>query len=105
MENTELGAQSTPDTIEKLEALQRHLAFEMNDKESEATKQLFEHVKSKNIKIKKSLYTLLAKVNRENLPAFCAKAAIFLGSLTASIKDTGCLTSMLGNKKNIFGIL
>ena len=99
LENPELGAQSTPDTVEELEALQRHLAFEMNDKESEATKQLFEHVKSKNIKIKKSLYTLLAKVNRENLPTFCAKAAIFFGSLTASIKDTGCLTSMLGNRK------
>ena len=99
LENPELGAQSTPDTVEELEALQRHLAFEMNDKESEATKQLFEHVKSKNIKIKKSLYTLLAKVNRENLPTFCDKAAIFFGSLTTSIKDTGCLTSMLGNRK------
>ena len=99
LENPELGAQSTPDTVEELEVLQRHLAFEMNDKESEATKQLFEHVKSKNIKIKKSLYTLLAKVNRENLPTFCAKAAIFFGSLTASIKNTGCLTSMLGYRK------
>ena len=79
LENPELGAQSTPDTVEELEALQRHLAFEMNDKESEATKQLFEHLKSKNIKIKKSLYTLLAKVNREDLPTFCAKAAIFFG--------------------------
>ena len=53
LENPELGAQSTPDTVEELEALQRHLAFEMNDKESEATKQLFEHLKSKNTQFRK----------------------------------------------------
>ena len=98
LESPELEAQPL-DTIAELEALQRHLAFEMNDEETEAAKQLFERLKNKKIKIKPSLYKLLAQVNRENLPTFCAKATIFFGSLTASIKDTGCLTSMLGNGK------
>ena len=99
LESPEPEAQPPSDTVAELEALQGLLAFEMNDEETEAAKQLFERLKSKKVRIKPSLYKLLARVNRENLPAFCAKAAIFFGSLTASIKDTGCLTSMLGNGK------
>ena len=75
--------------------LEQHLAFRMNDQEREAAKQLFEHLQYKKLKIKASLYKLLAKVGRKELPRFCAKASVFFSSLTATIKDTGCLTSML----------
>ena len=80
--------------------LERHLAFRMNDQEREVAKQLFEHLQHKNLKIKASLYKLLAKVGRKELPTFCAKASVFFSSLTTTIKDTGCLTSMLQNKKH-----
>ena len=100
-ENPEVEAQSTPDTVEELEALREQLAFEMNDQESEAAKQLFEHVKRRKLRIITSLYKLLAKVNRDDFPTFCTKASVFFGSLTASIQDTGCLTSMLRTKTHI----
>ena len=79
LENLELEAQPP---LDKLQGL---LAFKMNDEETEAAKQLFERLKNKRIRIKESFYKLLTNVNRENLPTFCAKAAIFFGFLTASI--------------------
>ena len=93
-------AQPTPDTVEELEVLEQYLAFRMNDQESEVAKQFFEHLQHKNLKIKASLYKLLAKVGREKLPTFCAKASVFFSSLTTTIKDTGCLTSMLHSKRH-----
>ena len=100
MENPGTGPQFTPGTVEELEALERHLVFRMNDQEREAAKQLFEHLQHKKLKIKASLYKLLAKVGREELPTLCVKASVFFRSLTATIKDTGCLTGMLQNKKH-----
>ena len=100
-ENPEVEAQSTSDTVEELEALREQLAFEMNDQESEAAKQLFEHLKRRKLRIKTSLYTGLSKVDRDDFPTFCTKASVFFGSLTASIQDTGCLTSMLKTKTHI----
>ena len=100
LENPGTGPQLTPGTVEELEVLEQHLAFRMNDQEREAAKQLFEHLQYKKLKIKASLYKLLAKVGREELPRFCAKASVFFSSLTATIKDTGCLTSMLDKKKH-----
>ena len=100
LENPGTGPQPTPGTVEELEALERHLSFRMNDQEIEVAKQLFEHLQHKKIKIKASLYKLLAKVSREELSTFCAKASVFFNSLTTTIKDTGFLTSMLKNKKH-----
>ena len=100
LENPGTGPQPTPGTVEELEVLERHLAFRMNDQEREVAKQLFEHLQHKNLQIKASLYKLLAKVGREELPTFCAKASVFFSSLTTTIKDTGCLTSMLKHKKH-----
>ena len=100
LENPGTGPQPTPGTVEELEVLERHLAFRMNDQEREVAKQLFEHLQHKNLKIKASLYKLLARVGRKELPTFCAKASVFFSSLTTTIKDTGCLTSMLQNKKH-----
>ena len=100
LENPGTGPQPTPGTVEELETLERHLVFRMNGQEREAAKQLFEHLQHKKIKIKASLYKLLAKMGREELPTFCAKASVFFSSLTATIKDTGCLTSMLYSKKH-----
>ena len=97
LENPGTGQQPTPDTVEELE---RHLAFRMNDQEREAAKQLFEHLQHKKLKIKASLYKLLARVGREELPTFCAKSSVFFSSLATTIKDTGCLTSMLQSKKH-----
>ncbi len=101
LENPEVEAQSTPDTVEELEALRVQLTFEMNEQESEAAKQFFEHLKRRKIRIKTSLYKLLTKVNRDDFPTLCTKASVFFGSLTASIQDTGCLTSMLKTKTHI----
>ncbi len=101
LENPEVEAQSTPDTVEELEALRVQLTFEMNEQESEAAKQFFEHLKRRKIRIKTSLYKLLTKVNRDDFPTLCTKASVFFGSLTASIQDTGCLTSMLQTKTHI----
>ena len=97
LKNPGMGAQPTPGTVEELE---QHLAFRMNDQEREVAKQLFEHLQHKNLKIKASLYKLLARVGRKELPTFCAKASVFFSSLTTTIKDTGCLTSVLKNKKH-----
>ena len=97
--NLETEAPSIPDTVEELDKLQEALNFEMNDEESEAAKQLFEHLKRRKLKIKPSLYNLLAKkVDRKDFSTFCTKASVFFGSLIAPIQDTGCLTSMLKNK-------
>ena len=100
LENPETGPQPTPDTTEELETLKWHLSFRMNDQEIEVVKQLFEHLQHKNLKIKASFYKLLAKLSREDLPIFCAKASVFFSSSAITIKDTGCLTSMLKNKKH-----
>ena len=97
LKNPGMGAQPTPGTVEELE---QHLAFRMNDQERGVAKQLFEHLQHKNLKIKASLYKLLARVGRKELPTFCAKASVFFSSLTTTIKDTGCLTSMLQKKKH-----
>ena len=100
LENPGTGPQPTPGTVEELETLERHLAFRMNDQEREAAKQLFEHLQHKNLQIKASLYKLLARVDRKELPTLCAKASVFFSFLTTTIKNTGCLTSMLKHKKH-----
>ena len=89
-----MGAQSTTGIVEELEALQQHLAFEMSAQEIEVTKQLFEHLKNKKIKVKATFHKLLGKVDRKKLPKFCNKVTVFFGSVT-TITDTGCLTCML----------
>ena len=89
------------DSAEALEILKQSLSFEMNEQENRAARQLFETLKRTNIRIKQTLYKLLARVDRKELPTFCAKASVFFDSLTATIKDTGCLTSMLKNKKHL----
>ena len=100
LENPGTGPQPTPGTVEELEVLDGILPSGLNDQESGVAKQLFEHLQHKNLKIKASLYKLLARVGRKELPTFCAKASVFFSSLTTTIKDTGCLTSMLINKKH-----
>ena len=92
---------TTIDSAEALEILKQHLSFEMNQRENRAARQLFETLKRTNIRIKQTLYKLLARVDRKELPTFCAKASVFFDSLTATIKDTGCLTSMLKHKKHL----
>ena len=92
---------TTTDSAEALEILKQSLSFEMNEQENRAARQLFETLKRTNIRIKQTLYKLLVRVDRKELPTFCAKASVFFDSLTATIKDTGCLTSMLGNKKHL----
>ena len=87
--------ESTTDTDEALDILKQHLAFEIDEQETEAAKQLFECLKNKKLKVKKSLWKLLSKVDRKDFPAFCDKASVFFGALTSTITDTGCLTSML----------
>ena len=91
--------ESTTGTVEALDILKQHLAFEMDTQETEAAKQLFECLKNKKLKIKKSLWKLLSKVDRKDFPAFCAKASVFFSYLTTTITDTGCLTSMLHCRK------
>ena len=92
---------TTTDSAEALEILKQSLSFEMNEQENKAARQLFETLKRTNIRIKQTLYKLLVRVDRKELPIFCAKASVFFDSLTATIKDTGCLTSMLKNKKHL----
>ena len=92
---------TTTESAEALEILKQSLSFEMNEQENRAARQLFETLKRTNIRIKQTLYKLLSRVDRKELPTFCAKASVFFDSLTATIKDTGCLTSMLGNKKHL----
>ena len=87
--------ESITDTDEALDILKQHLAFEMDTQETEAAKQLFECLKNKKLKVKKTLWKLLSKVDRKDFPAFCDKASVFFGALTSTITDTGCLTSML----------
>ena len=89
----------TTDTVEALDILKQHLAFEMDEQETEATKQLFERLKNKKLKVKESLWKLLSNVDRKDFPAFCDKASVFFGALTSTITDTGCLTSMLNCRK------
>ena len=91
--------ESTTGTVEALDILKQHLAFEMDKQETEAAKQLFERLKNKKLKVKKSLWKLLSKVDRKDFPAFCDKASVFFGALTSTITDTGCLTSMLNCRK------
>ena len=93
--------ESTTGTVEGLDILKQHLAFEMDEQETEAAKQLFERLKNKKLKVKKSLWKLLSKVDRKGFPAFCTKASVFFSHLTTTITDTGCLTSMLKNKKHL----
>ena len=93
--------ESITGTVEALDILKQHLAFEMDEEETEAAKQLFERLKNKNLKVKQSLYKLLSRVDRKDLPAFCTKASVFFSHLTTTITDTGCLTSMLKNKKHL----
>ena len=92
---------TTTESADPLEILKQSLSFEMNEQENRAARQLFETLKRTNIRIKQTLYKLLASVDRKELPTFCAKASVFFDSLTATIKDTGCLTSMLKNKKHL----
>ena len=87
--------ESTTGTVEALDILKQHLAFEMDTQETEAAKQLFACLKNKKLKVKKSLWKLLSKVDRKDFPTFCDKASVFFGALTSTITDTGCLTSML----------
>ena len=89
------GWKTTTDSAEALEILKQSLSFEMNEQENKAARQLFETLKRTNIRIKQTLYKLLVRVDRKELPTFCAKASVFFDSLTATVKDTGCLTSML----------
>ena len=89
----------TTGSAEPLELLNQLLAFEMNEQERQAANQLFEQLNGKNLRIKPSLYKLLAKVDRNDFSTGCAKASVFFGSLTPTIKDTGCLTSMLSARK------
>ena len=91
--------ESTTGTAEALDILKQHLAFEMNEEETKAAKQLFERLKNKNLKVKQSLYKLLSRVDRKDFPAFCDKASVFFSHLTTTITDTGCLTSMLHYRK------
>ena len=91
--------ESTTGTVVALDILKQHLAFEMDEQETEAAKQLFERLKNKKLKVKKSLWELLSKVDRKDFPAFCDKASVFFGALTSTITDTGCLTSMLNCRK------
>ena len=93
-----MGAQYTTDTVEELKALQQHLVFKMSAQEIEVTKQLFEHLKNKKIKVKATFHKLLSKVDRKKLPKFCSKVTVFFGSVT-TITDTGCLTCMLKSTK------
>ena len=95
--------ESTIGTDERLETLQQHPAFEMNAQEKEVAKQLFEQLKSKQLSKKPSLYKLLAKVDQKDFAKGCT-VSVFFGSLTPTIKDTGCLTSML-KLKHTSGIL
>ena len=90
----------TLDTVEALETLKQHLAFAMNEQERRQPSNCSSPVKVK-LRIKPSLYKLLAKVDRKDFSTGCAKAAVFFGAHTSTIKDTGCLTSMLTVKKNI----
>ena len=92
---------TTTDSAEALEILKQSLSFEMNEQENKAARQLFETLKRTNIRIKQTLYKLLVRVDRKELPTFCAKASVFFDSLTATVKDTGCLTSMLKHKKHL----
>ena len=91
--------ESIIDTDEALDILKQHLAFEMDKRETEAAKQLFECLKNKKLKVKKTLWKLLSKVGRKDFPAFCTKASVFFSALTSTITDTGCLTSMLNYYK------
>ena len=93
-----MEAQYTTDTVEELKALQQHLVFKMSAQEIEVTKQLFEHLKNKKIKVKATFHKLLSKVDRKKLPKFCSKVTVFFGSVT-TITDTGCLTCMLKSTK------
>ena len=78
--------ESITGTVEALDILKQHLAFEMDEQETEAAKQLFELLKNKKLKVKKSLWKLLSKVDRKDFPAFCDKASVFFGALTSTLQ-------------------
>ncbi|WOG30265.1 hypothetical protein [Endozoicomonas sp. 8E] len=87
----------TPD--DPLEKIKANIEYELSQEELKKVQTLMTVCKKKNITVKNTFYKLLGFVERNSFYGFFDNAAAFFGHLSENVKNTGMLTSMLGNKK------
>ncbi len=91
-----------PDTQipdDPLEKIKANIKYELSQEELEKVQTLVAVFKKKNITVKNTFYKLSGFVDRDSFNGFFDNAAAFFGHLSENVKNTGMLTSMLGNSK------
>ncbi|WOG29253.1 hypothetical protein [Endozoicomonas sp. 8E] len=93
-----------PDTQipdDPLEKIKANIKYELSQEELKKMQTLMAVFKKKNITVKNTFYKLSGFVDRKSFNGFFDNAATFFGHFSENFKNTGTLTGMLGNKKNI----
>ncbi|WOG30278.1 hypothetical protein [Endozoicomonas sp. 8E] len=91
-----------PDTQipdDPLEKIKANIKYELSQEELKKVQTLVAVFKKKNITVKNTFYKLSGFVDRKSFNGFFDNAAAFFGHLSENFKNTGMLTSMLGDKK------
>ncbi|WP_422476235.1 hypothetical protein [Endozoicomonas sp. ALB032] len=91
-----------PDTQipdDPLEKIKVNIKHELSQEELKKVQTLMAIFKEKNITAKDTFYKLLGFVDRDSFNGFFDNAIAFFGHLSENVKNTGMLTSMLGNSK------
>ncbi|WP_422138728.1 hypothetical protein [Endozoicomonas sp. ALC020] len=88
--------QISDDPLEKIKA---NIKYELSQEELQKVQTLVAVFKEKNITVKNTFYKLPGLVDRKSVNGFFDNAATFFGHLSENFKNTGMLTSMLGDKK------
>ncbi len=84
---------------EPLEKIKANIRYELSQEELKKVQTLVAVFKRKNITVKNTFYKRLGFVDRKSFNGFFDNAAAFFGHLSKNVKNTGMLTSMLGNSK------
>ena len=90
------------DSSSEYAAALKVLRFVPSEEQKTAVESLFGQLKERHITIKPTLYNLLARADPEQLIPLCQKTALFFSQVDNScVKNSGCLSSMIGSKKHV----